>query len=104
MKIYILSTYGEYGAENVMATDSKEKMIALKEKLDNEFTERLIKETTDWKEPNKSEYLQKQKDLMIEEMETLKECLNEDVLTGKTTGQNLASGWGGYMLHIIELV
>lgn len=75
MKVYILSTYDEHGAENVKASLDKEKMIA------------HIKGT----------------DMTVDEMQVAMNAITEDEIIS-TNGLNLGSGWGGYQLHIVELI
>lgn len=72
MRIYILSTHGEYGAENVVATTHKSVIADL-----------LTKKGIDPKEAIEA----------IEKDETISE-----------NGLDLQTGWGGYQLHILELI
>jgi hypothetical protein len=72
MRIYILSTYREQGAEDVKATINKDNV----EKL---FMSYL---------PTNDEIIALREFLVADEV-------NPD-------GFNLSKGWGGYMLHIIE--
>lgn len=77
MKVYILSDYGEYGAEHVHATTNPKKLPAI---LKNMHYSRYADE--------------------------LKRTLaNPIIRSGDSTvgGYNLTEGWGGAMLHIVEL-
>jgi len=72
MKAYILSTYGEDGAEEVHVTLDKEKVMGIASEYGEDYVlDRLI-----------------------------------DVLSKDTTerdGVNVSQGWGGLMIHIIEV-
>ncbi len=72
MKIYIISTYNEYGAENVVASTNCDAII---------------------------DYL-KSKDV-----DTAKaiSAINEGIEISES-GLDLGNGWGGYQLHIVELL
>ena len=77
MKVYILSDYEEDGAEHVSATLDKEKLPEMLDKLGY------------GKRP--------------EAKEKLAALLEKDELLTRH-GKDLESGWGGSMLHIVELV
>lgn len=76
MKIYILSTYAEYGAENVSATTDKSKVISMVKNIGIDISN---------------------KELII-----LKNLLKEDKVY--KDGTDITSGWGGLMLHIVKAV
>lgn len=84
MKVYILSTYDEHGAENVRATIDKNEVADIAAKMYLEL----------WK-------CNAGRD-RSEEFTKLSELLDADVLSGKN-GTDLADGWGGMQLHIVEL-
>ena len=79
-KIYILSTYDEYGAENVKATTNKDNVMMLAE---------LVISESDIRELN------------LNEKARLGVILRLDDLTSKD-GENISEGWGGLMIHIVE--
>lgn len=78
MKVYFLSDYGEYGAENVRATLDPEKLFSILAGCDYK------PQTITTAKRKLRGYLRKSKTTPIE-------------------GHNLTDGWGGIMLHIIEL-
>lgn len=83
MKVYILSTYEEHGAEDVKATLDRDRVPAL-----------LLSYSpySRWGEAPFDVDFSK-------ELERLKELLSEDA-----PGEyELSVGWGGWMLHIVEL-
>jgi hypothetical protein len=75
--VYILSTYQENGAENVIATLDRTKLHGL---------------LTSYFKP------------LAHEHERLAELMagNDDELS-KTDGHYLSNGWGGIELHVVEL-
>ena len=96
MRVYILSSYGEYGAENVRATLNKEHLPNIFDIRDNEVIYECREEN--FTEKNLNEIIETLK----EERATLLELLQSDEIIQKS-GQDLAIGWGGFQLHIIEL-
>jgi len=76
VKVYLISTYGEEGAEKVRATLDKSKVLGLLA----DSLEGAVE---------------------IEYEENLAKFLLEDEI--HTDGLNLGHGWGGYQLHIVEL-
>ena len=76
MKIYIVSTYGEYGAENVQATLDKSKVKELVSNL------QLF-------------------NLGETEIATLDNLLELDECD--PNGNDITDGWGGIQLHIVEV-
>lgn len=83
MKVYLISTYNEYGAEEVRATIDKAKVESL-----------LLTHPT---------YIKIQPNQFEEEehpIERLKYTLEKDEVID---GLDLTSGWGGFQLHIVEL-
>ena len=78
MKVYILSTYQEDGAEDVQATLDKSKITQLLKNLSVKYDGPM-----DFEE------------------EKLKVVLEND--QSNQLGHKLSDGWGGVMLHIIEL-
>jgi hypothetical protein len=78
MLVYILSDYDEYGAENVKATLDPARLPALIDAWNW---------APEFKEPAK---------------EKLAELLGR--LAPSPDGHNLLHGWGGVMLHVVELV
>ena len=72
MRLYIISTYREEGAEDVRATTNKDMV----EKIFRSY------------EPADDEIAKLREALIIDEI--------------NAAGINLSSGWGGYMLHIVE--
>lgn len=91
MYVYILSDYGEYGAENVTATLDRSKLMA------------LIPEN--W--PHDDKYFQAQyRDEWISaaRLGLAKHLTNTDEeLSAKQTGWECHSGWGGVQLHVVKL-
>jgi hypothetical protein len=79
MNVYILSMYGEYGAERVTATCDKSRVPALLEAYAVCY-------------PHSS---------FDEDRDALAELLAEDCPS--EGGHDLGHGWGGMMLHIVEL-
>ena len=75
MKAYILSDYNEHGAENVVATLDKTKVME------------LMKSNFQW--------------VNQEDIDKLEYYLEID--KPSKDANNLAVGWGGIQLHIIEL-
>jgi hypothetical protein len=80
--VYIISTYDEYGAENVVAT------------LDKSRVPLMLEENWPSEGPQKSE------DLAC----LVKILLKPDVeLLARRDGYNLSKGWGGFQLHVVKL-
>lgn len=77
--VYILSTYGEYGAENVRAT------------LDSSNLERMAQE-----------YPKRDTTHEVGEIRKLLSGPVTELLT-KQSGHDLSNGWGGMMLHVVEI-
>lgn len=75
-KVYLLSTYGEDGSENMVGTTDKNKVIQL---LKDNF-----------------------KRIDEDKIQKLTSLLNDDLLTD-VYPDNLCNGWGGVQLHIIKL-
>jgi len=84
MKVYILGDYGEYGAENVVATLEKSEVMALAEENYGGFMDR-------------PQYASGHPTMR----ETLTDLLGEDKAVRE--GTDLCFGWGGPQLYIIEL-
>lgn len=76
MKVYILSDYEEHGAENVEATTEPEKLPSM---LATFFGGKALTERE-----------------ALSNLERKGYPINPD-------GHNLSNGWGGIMLHIVEL-
>ena len=77
--IYMLSDYGEYGSDNVVAT------------LDKSIVAQLLMEH--W--PHAFDECIKELARLLDE--------DEEKLAKTKTGHDLEGGWGGVQLHIIEL-
>ena len=77
MKVYILSTYDEYGAEDVRATLDKSKVEALLQ------SHPRLSALTDYP------------------IKKLRALLEVDCCDVK--GTDITEGWGGFKLHIVEL-
>lgn len=104
--IYILSTHDEYGAEDVIATLDRSKIVSLIEAWNS----------SSW-DPNKSltggslteeqraESLvrsQKWKNMAIEAVKILLEKPDEELGNGQAN--NLHRGWGGMQLHVTKVL
>ena len=88
MKVYLLSTYEEYGAENVQATLDPAKLPAM-----------IAAHYDDWAlaVPHLVE-------LRDEAIAALAKLVHEGLPdTAATDGIALHEGWGGMQLHIVEL-
>ena len=81
MRVYILSVYEEYGAEQVKATLDPTKLSAM---------------LREFRHPWKDQPVEVPESVF----EALTEVLAEDRLVD---GRNLSEGWGGWQLHIVEL-
>lgn len=81
--VFILSTYGEHGAENVVATLDRSKLEGLLVALCDE-----IYGTTH-----------------TGAVDGLRSALalTDEVLAEDRGGQNLTEGWGGIQFHVIDL-
>ena len=86
MRVYILSVYEEYGAEEVVATLDKFHVEVM---MDKYFSTCGLDERDGHKFG----------ELRETPRETLRRVLNEDT-TGKLIIQR---GWGGIQLHVVEL-
>lgn len=80
MYIYIVSTHGEYGAENVRATCDKSKVAALLSPDNHDLSD--------------------EKGILEE---VLKLSSRELARESFATGIALSKGWGGFQLHVTEL-
>ena len=88
MRVYLLSTYGEHGAEDVRATLDPSYLPVMLEKY---FSD------AEWaKHPERRDAASK------EAHEGLRRGLLEDG-EPSSEGRNLQDGWGGIQLHIIEV-
>lgn len=84
--IYILSLYGEDGAESVKATTDLEKVVdMLKSYRLDVINEHLNPDET--------------YEIEDDEIESLQKLLSENK---PVDGKNLVRGWGGFMLHVVE--
>lgn len=83
MLVYILSTYDEHGAEEVIATLDRTKLVSMIDKFSNLYSE--------WYEKNK------------ELLTKLLEQPDDDLM--RPNGLDIdESVWSGLQLHIVELV
>ena len=82
--VYLLSTYGEHGAEAVHATLDRAKLpAALADLIGSHFR---YTDPSEWQSD-----LQK---LLVQDDEEL----------AAHDGDNLSEGWGGIQLHVVDLV
>jgi hypothetical protein len=86
MNAYIVSTYDEHGAEDVAVTLDKCKVVEMLSSY---------KRTLGYEVDNN-------------ELIKLHELLDDEEVIGKlevkrTSGRNISGGWGGFMLHIVEV-
>lgn len=88
MKIYILSTYGEYGAETVKATTDARAVVRMFESYARARVPGGYPGQT-FGDPRQGE------------LAKLRELLERDEPTPES-GANLGDGWGGFQLHIIK--
>ena len=87
--IYILSIYGEYGAERVKATTDKSEVVNM---LRSYSSEKIF--------PNmKGPMGERTFDITDKEIESLEQKLDELELSD---GTDLMKVWGGFQLHIVE--
>lgn len=79
MRVYLLSTYEEHGADNVMATLDPAELPAMLRRIGNHFAAQVLDGS----------------------LGTLTDVLARGELI--TDGVDLTGGWGGVQLHIVEL-
>jgi hypothetical protein len=98
LDVYILSTYGEYGAEDVCAT------------LDRSKLEQMVSENwpTDpmpraWTSEEKwREHMAEWRTTALAGLRTLLQKTDEE-LASQRDGWNCQDAWGGMMLHVVRL-
>jgi len=88
--VYLLSTYQEYGAENVTAT------------LDRARLDAIMREN--WPSGSFEIPSQKLEKWLAEASATMAKLLQKpDAELVSESGHNLQDGWGGMQLHVVEL-
>ena len=87
--VYILSDYGEHGAQNVVATLDRSNLVELLKR--------------NWPEPVKWDGTERPGHGAddISGLEELLEASDEDLRAAD--GANLTEGWGGIQLHVVLL-
>ena len=89
-KVYMLSTYGEYGAEDVRATLNRANLVGMIQGWDMGRSKWPAAALEEWKAE------------AIAGLEKALERFDANPTIG-SEGQNLQSGWGGMQLHVVEL-
>jgi hypothetical protein len=89
-KVYMLSTYGEYGAENVRATLDRGKLVGMIQSWDMGQSKWQAAELEAWKTE------------AIAGLGKALERFDANPTMG-SEGQNIHSGWGGMQVHVVEL-
>lgn len=90
-KVYMLSTYGEDGAENVRATLDRDNLIGMINGWDMGKSRWPADDLAKWKAE------------AVEGLAKALAALDANPTQGSAEGTNLQSGWGGMQIHVVEL-
>jgi hypothetical protein len=95
--VYILSTYEDYGAEDVSVTLSRDRLPEMLKKYQMDITKEPC---SNWTKDNQDRYATQ----MATECQTLGALLKRrDTELAAQDGHNLSHGWGGVQLHVVPL-
>jgi hypothetical protein len=99
--VYILSDYGEHGAEHVRATCDRSKVVELFSTV--VFPEACPAKPVELNEEAWNAYLQRRSKARIENIAELTRVLDSTQGEIAEFGHDLSKSWGGIQLHIVKL-
>jgi hypothetical protein len=99
--VYILSNYGEHGAEQVRATCDRSKVVELFCTV--VFPEAGPERTPQWTEEAWNAYLEQRSKARDENIAELTRVLDSTQGEIAEYGHNLSKSWGSIQLHIVKL-